>query len=136
MTPEILLVDDDEDDAFLFVLAAKDAGIPYPVRTVQSGEGAIDLLLTRGFAPLLTILDIKMPGIDGLEVLQRLRDDPAHRDSPVVVLTGSDLDGDRVEALRLGCKLFLTKPSSLAGYAALAERVKTLLPPPRDGTPS
>lgn len=124
----ILLVDDDENDRLLFCLAAKEAGFPHPVHVARSGEEALDLLLTRRLSPVMTVLDIKMQGIDGLEVLRRLRADPAHRDSPVVMLTGSDLDSDRAESLRLGCKLFLTKPDSLSGYQELAARIKTLLP--------
>lgn len=127
MSGEILLVDDDEDDRFLFGLAAKETGIPHPVRTAASGEAALDLLRTGSVSTVLIILDIKMPGIDGLEVLRRLRSDPALRELEVVMLTGSDLDSDRAEAMRLGCRVFLTKPDSLKGYAELAERLKALL---------
>lgn len=126
MSAEILLVDDDEDDRFLFVRAVKEAGIPCRVRTAASGEEALGIL--RTFSPALTVLDIKMPGIDGLEVLRRMRSDPGLRGAGVVMLTGSDLDADRVEAMRLGCRLFLTKPDSLKGYGELAERIKPLLP--------
>lgn len=132
MSGEILLVDDDEDDAFLFCLAAKEAGIPHRIRTANSGEAALDLLRARSVMPLLTVLDIKMPGIDGLELLRRLRAESSHRGSAVVMLTGSDLDSDRAEAERLGCLLFLTKPSSLEGYAAMAAKLKSLLEPPAE----
>lgn len=128
MNGDILLVDDDEDDAFLFRLALKEAGIAHPVRAAASGEAALDLLRTGGVFPVLTALDIKMPGIDGLEVLRRIRRDPALKDLEVVMLTGSDLESDRAESMRLGCRLFLTKPDSLKGYVELAERLKPLLP--------
>ncbi len=134
MSGEILLVDDDEDDAFLFELAVKEAGVPDPIKAVLNGEEALELLLARRMSPVLTVLDIKMPGVDGLEVLRRIRADPGLRDAEVVVLTGSDLAEDRAEAERLGCRLFLTKPSSLAGYAELAGRIKELLTG-RDGAP-
>ncbi|MDP3542143.1 MAG: response regulator [Elusimicrobiota bacterium] len=127
MSGEILLVDDDEDDAFLFRLAASEADLAREIRAVQSGEAALDLLLKDRLEPALIVLDIKMAGIDGLEVLRRLRADPSHRDRPVVLLTGSDLEADRAEAARLGCRLFLTKPSSLAGYGEMAARIKSLL---------
>lgn len=127
MSGEILLVDDDEDDRFLFGRAAKEAGILHPVRTAASGEAALELLRTGSVSPVLTVLDVKMPGIDGLEMLRRLRSDPALRELEVVMLTGSDLDSDRAEAMRLGCRLFLTKPDSLKGYGDLAERLKALL---------
>ena len=134
MSGEILLVDDDEDDAFLFELAVKEAGVPDPIKAVLNGEEALELLLARRMSPVLTVLDIKMPGVDGLEVLRRIRADPGLRDAEVVVLTGSDLAEDRAEAERLGCRLFLTKPSSLAGYAELAGGIKELLTG-RDGAP-
>ena len=128
MSQEILLVDDDADDRALFCMAAKEAGIGYPIRAACGGEEAVDLLLKQRIAPVVTILDIKMPGIDGLEVLRRLRADPLYRNVVVVVLTGSDLESDRIEALRIGCNLFLTKPASLAGYIEMAQRIKALLP--------
>ncbi len=129
MSGEILLVDDDEDDAFLFRLAANEADIPHAVQVASSGEAALELLLERRLAPDLIVLDIKMAGIDGLEVLRRLRADPAQRGRPVVLLTGSDLDTDRAEAERLGCRLFLTKPSTLEGYGEMAAKIKSLLEP-------
>jgi CheY-like chemotaxis protein len=128
MIPPLLLVDDEEDDAFLFRLAAQEAGISRPILTAHSGEAALDLLAAEGVSPALIVLDIKMPGIDGLEVLRRLRADPAHKELPVVMLSGSDLESDREESMRLGCKLFLMKPDSLKGYAEVAARVKSLLP--------
>lgn len=132
MSGEILLADDDEDDAFLFRLALRDAGVARGLKTARSGEEALELLLQGGLSPALIVLDIKMAGIDGLEVLRRLRDDPSHRGRPVVMLTGSDLDSDRAEAERLGCALFQTKPSSLEGYAEMAAKIKGLLEPPAE----
>lgn len=129
MSGEILLVDDDEDDAFLFRLALSEADIGREVRAARSGEEALELLLGRRQAPSLIVLDIKMTGIDGLETLRRLRADPSFGEIPVVMLTGSDLDEDRAEAERLGCRLFLTKPSALEGYGELAAKLKSLLEP-------
>ncbi|MBI4422303.1 MAG: response regulator [Elusimicrobia bacterium] len=128
MSQAILLVDDDADDAELFRIAAKEAGISHPIITARSGEEALDLLLNRRLIPALTLLDIKMPGIGGLEVLRRLRAEPLHRSADVIMLTSSDLERDRIEAQRLGCSLYLTKPASLPGYIEMAERIKKLLP--------
>lgn len=132
MSPGILLVDDDEDDVLLFRLAASEAGIGREILAARSGEEALELLLERGLTPGLIVLDVKMAGIDGFEVLRRLRAEPSHRAAPVVMLTGSDLQADRAEAARLGCLLFLTKPSSLEGYAAMAAKLKPLLEPPEE----
>lgn len=130
MSGEILLVDDDEDDVFLFRLALSEADIRQTVTTARGGEEALRLLGEGGLKPVLIVLDIKLAGIDGLETLRRLRAEPSRRGLPVVMLTGSDLDADRAEAERLGCRLFLTKPSSLEGYAEMAAKLKSLLEPP------
>lgn len=127
MKGEVLLVDDSPDDAELLRIAAREAGIANPIRTTESGEEALELLLEKGLTPALIVLDIKMPGIDGLEVLRRLRAAPSLRAALVIVLTGSDLDGDRLEALSLGCSAFITKPKSLAGSLEVARRIKDFL---------
>jgi CheY-like chemotaxis protein len=128
MSQEILLVDDSPDDAEIFRLAAKEAGFPYSIRVADSGEAALDLVLKQRIAPLLILLDIKMPGIDGLEVLKRIRADPIYRNVVIVVLTGSSLEADRVAALDLGCNLFITKPSSYEEAVEVARRIRSLLP--------
>lgn len=124
----ILLVDDSSDDRELFRISAGEAGITHPIREASSGEEALDLLLREGLAPLLILLDVKMPGLDGFMVLRRLRAAPEHRKTLVVMLTGSDLESDRRQAETLGCDLFLTKPASMAGYVEAARRIKSLLP--------
>jgi two-component system response regulator len=127
MTPEILLVDDSEDDAELFRIAAGNSGLAQPIRWAMTGEDALELLVGKNYEPSLVVLDIRMPGIDGLEVLRRLRQDPRHGRTPVVVLSGSDLESDRAEAKRLGCDLFLTKPATLQGCVEVADLLRTLL---------
>jgi len=128
MEPEIILVDDDPNDAELVRLAAQEIGGLPPIRWLASGEAALEALLGRRLSPLLILLDIKMPGMDGFETLRRLRADPIFRNVVVVILTGSDLEADRVEAMNLGCNLFLTKPATMSGYYDLIGRIKKLLP--------
>jgi CheY-like chemotaxis protein len=125
---EILLVDDSPDDAEIFRLAAEEAGLSYAVRVAESGEKALDLILKQRIAPALILLDIKMPGIGGLEVLRRVRADPIYKNVVIVILTGSSLESDRVAALELGCNIFITKPSSFDGAVEVAKRIKALLP--------
>ncbi len=116
MRGEILLVEDSDDDAEIFAIAAKQAGLENPIRLALTGEAALDLVLKQGRRFLLIVLDVKMPGIGGIEALRRMRADPAGSRARVVMLTGSDLASDREAAFRLGCDLFLTKPSSYKGY--------------------
>jgi CheY-like chemotaxis protein len=129
MSAVLLLVDDDPDDAELFRAAASEVQLPSVVQAVSSGEQALELLLRGGLKPAAILLDIKMPGIGGLETLRRLRADPAGRDVLCILLSGSDLESDRKEAERLGCDLFLTKPATFEGYIELARKIKSLIPP-------
>lgn len=128
MSRELLLVDDDEIDTDLFRLAAEEAGLPLAVTTARSGEEALALIAQGRSSPAAVVLDIKMPGISGLETLRRLKADPRTRGVYSAVLTSSDLPSDKTEALALGCDLYLTKPGSYTGYLELLERLKASLP--------
>jgi two-component system response regulator len=128
MTQPLLLVDDDADDADIFVFAAKKAGLKRPIRVASSGEEALKLILKEGFSPIAVLLDLKMPGLGGLEVLRRLREAPSTRNLTVFVLTSSPLESDQLESKRLGCSLYFVKPSSLEGYVELASKLAALLP--------
>lgn len=128
MTRELLLVDDDDSDAELFRLAAGETGLPFSIVTASSGEEALERALGGSPPPSVVVLDLKMPGISGLDTLARLREDPRTRGIYAVVLTSSDLPSDKAEALRLGCDQYLTKPASFGGYLELLERLKAGLP--------
>ena len=111
----VLLAEDDEDHVFLIRRAlAGLAEVAVTVEVVGDGEQAVERLGRARFAPGrppdLVLLDLKMPRMDGLEVLRRLRADEAARDLPVVVLTSSERAEDREEALRLGATWFVCKP--------------------------
>lgn len=128
MNRELLLVDDDEMDADLFRVAAEEAGLPLSVTIAHSGEEALALIASGRSSPTAVVLDIKMPGISGLETLRRLKEDPSMRRVYSAVLTSSDLPSDKAEALALGCDLYLTKPGSYTGYLEMVERLKAALP--------
>lgn len=88
-------------------------------RIVEAGDGEEGLALASAEVPDLVLLDWMMPRRPGIEVLERLRGDPATAHVPVVMLTARGQDEDRRIALRLGCSLFLTKPflpSELRGF--------------------
>ncbi len=114
----ILLVEDNPDDVKLTLRALKKNNILNKVVVAEDGVEALDYLHGTGrFAdrdlsvmPQLILLDLKMPKLDGLEVLQRIRDDARTRILPVVVLTTSSEDRDRIESYKLGANSYIRKP--------------------------
>ena len=127
----ILLAEDDENDAFLFRRALGKAGLSHELVRVCNGEECIGYL--RGISrfedrdqyplPNLLVLDLKMPGVSGLDVLDWLQTQPALKQIPAVMLSGSGLAPDRQAALAKGAKEYHAKP---VGFAALVEILKGL----------
>jgi two-component system response regulator len=115
---EILLVEDNPDDVHLTLRALKKSRVLNEVVVAQDGIEALEYLFGTGrFAgrdtrimPQLVLLDLKMPRMDGLGVLQRMRADERTRVLPVVVLTTSSEDKDRVESYLLGANSYVRKP--------------------------
>jgi two-component system response regulator len=110
----ILLVEDNPDDVLLTIRAFKKNNIDNEIVVATDGERALDLLQPQNgqppLQPLLVLLDVKIPKIDGLTVLRRIRDDPATQTLPVVVLTTSSEERDIVESYRLGANSYVRKP--------------------------
>jgi CheY-like chemotaxis protein len=127
----ILLVEDDPNDVFLLQRAFRKAGFEHPVQAVGDGEEAVAYLTGAGSyadraqfpLPLLVLLDLKLPRKSGLEVLAWLREQPALRRLPVVVLTSSREPADVNRAYDLGANSYLVKP---LGFEALLDMVKSL----------
>ena len=124
----ILLVDDSPTDVELTLAALARHHLANQVVVARDGEEALDYLYRRGsFAhdppglPAMILLDIKMPKIDGLEVLRQLKADPALSDIPVVMLTSSRESPDRSACYRLGINSYVTKP---VDFHDLVEAVK------------
>lgn len=117
----VLVADDNEDHLFLTVRALRDVeGVVLEIDTVADGEEALDYLRQRnGFAdrnkPHLILLDLKMPKVDGLEVLREVKGDPELSVIPTVVLTSSERPEDVQATYRLGGNSFVTKPTSSSG---------------------
>ena len=112
----ILLVEDDDDHVFLIRRALADVeGVAVAIEVAGDGEQAVERLARSRFEPggrpQLVLLDLKMPRMDGLEVLRQLRADEAARGLPVVVLTSSERPEDREEAVALGASWFVCKPT-------------------------
>jgi two-component system response regulator len=114
----ILLVEDNPDDEELTLLAFRNNRIANPIHIARDGAEALDFLFRKGaYAdrdprsnPRLVLLDLKLPKIGGLEVLRRLRAEPATQALPVVVLTTSNQDEDIVNSYRFGANSFIRKP--------------------------
>ena len=121
MSKPLLLVEDNEDDVFFMRQALKKVGIQNPLHVVEDGQNALDYLAGRGqFAdrtahplPFLVLLDLKLPYVPGLEVLQWIRERPELQTMLVVVLTSSREDKDIDTAYRLGVNSYLVKPPTV-----------------------
>ncbi len=123
--PWILVIEDNPGDVDLIREALKDHGVEAPVLALHDGAQACDLFdemdAFRGGCPSLVILDLNLPKMTGLEVLERIRRSPRCGSLPVVVLTSSSAERDRAESIRLGADRFLSKPSSLDDFLALGQ---------------
>lgn len=118
--PTILVVDDEEDIRELVELNLRREG--YNVLTCETGEQALAQATRNG--PDLVVLDLMLPGMDGLDVCKRLKGDPATRKMPVVMLTAKGEEADIVAGLELGADDYVTKPFS---GKVLVARVRRLL---------
>ena len=118
MTKIILLVEDNPDDIDLTLRAFKKNNILNEIIVVRDGAEAIDYLMglntfaqrDRNIMPALILLDLKLPKVNGLEVLRRLRAEESTQLIPVVVLTSSKVDKDLEESYRLGTNSYIRKP--------------------------
>ncbi len=130
----ILLAEDDETDVMLVRRAFTDVGLTVPLTVVNDGQEAIDHLTELQSAPgpgdrmpALVILDLKMPRMTGLEVLQWLRGEPATRGVPVVILTSSAHQDDVERAYAAGANLFVVKSPSTSERLEFARMMKAWL---------
>jgi CheY-like chemotaxis protein len=122
---EILLVEDNPSDLELALRALKEHKLCNNVQVARDGEEALDFLFCQGtFAgrrpdelPRVILLDLKLPLIDGLEVLRRIRADARTRSVPVVVLTSSTEERDVVESYALGVNSYIAKPVDFDQFA-------------------
>jgi len=127
----ILLVEDNADDLALTLRAFKKNNIANEVVVARDGVEALDYLFGTGAhagrdpsqMPQLVLLDLKLPRLDGLEVLRRIRSEPTTQIIPVVVLTSSKEDRDLVESYRLGANSYVRKPVDFAEFVEAARQL-------------
>ena len=111
VSPAFVLIEDNPDDEALTLRALKKNGIANQVVVLRDGAEALSFLLAPDApSPQLVLLDLKLPRLDGLEVLRRLRADARTALLPIVVLTSSNEDRDLVESYRLGANSYIRKP--------------------------
>jgi two-component system response regulator len=114
----ILLVEDNADDEALSMRAFERNNIRNPIVCVRDGQEALDWLFGTGAhpgrrvedRPAVVLLDLKLPKVSGLEVLRRIREHPVTRLTPVVILTSSSEERDRLEGYDLGANSYIRKP--------------------------
>jgi two-component system response regulator len=115
---EILLVEDNKDDEELTLHALKKYNVTNKVQVVRDGAEALEFIFCTGRyehrhitdRPKVILLDIKLPLVDGLEVLKQVKEDPRTRTIPVVMLTSSREERDLVDSYRLGVNSYIVKP--------------------------
>jgi two-component system response regulator len=127
----ILLVEDNPDDAELTLRAFEESNTLSQIVVAPDGEQALDYLFAKGFyldrdpkvMPDVVLLDLNLPKVDGLGVLQRLRADSRTRRLPVVVLTSSNEESDIIRSYDLGANSFVQKPVDFAQFLNAAQQL-------------
>jgi len=117
-TAEILLIEDNPDDAEFFVHTLEKAGLAARCRIIPDGAEALEFIFCTGrhaerqsvSRPKVIVIDLMLPKVNGLEVLRRLKSDPLTRTIPVVVLSSSQEERDLIEGYELGVNSYIVKP--------------------------
>ena len=127
---EILLVEDSSADAEMTLRTLKKRGIANRIEWVRNGVEALDFLFCQNaYAgrptghPRMVLLDLKMPLMDGLQVLERMKSDPRTRTIPVVMMTSSREEGDLLASYRLGVNSYVVKPVDFGDFADMVSQV-------------
>jgi CheY-like chemotaxis protein len=125
MSKTILLIEDNPDDEALAIRALKRHHVGNEIVVARDGVEALDYLFGTGdyagrdttLKPAVILLDLKLPRVDGLEVLRRLREDPRTKLLPVVVLTTSNEERDMLSSYSLGCNSYIRKPVDFVQFS-------------------
>jgi two-component system, response regulator len=130
-TIQILLVEDNESDAELCIHALKKVNLANHLIWLRDGAEALDFIFRRGMysernpagEPNLILLDLRMPKVDGIEVLKELKGDERMKSIPIIVLTSSTENPDLEECYRLGANSFVSKPIEFDAFADTAAKI-------------
>ena len=126
---EILIVEDTPEDVELALRALRKANLTNKIQIVRDGAEAMEFIFAEGKhsgrkiedVPKVVLLDLKLPKIDGMEVLRRIKSDPRTKTIPVVVLTSSKEQKDVVESYQLGVNSYIVKPVNFERFAAAVQ---------------
>ena len=129
---DILLVEDDQDHVELILRALKDNNLLNEVYVVKDGQEALDFMYRQGSysdetkfpRPGLILLDIKLPKIDGIEVLKRLKTDPRFKSIPIIMLTTSTRDEEIAESYDCGANSYVVKPMDFEDFTKKVRELK------------
>jgi CheY-like chemotaxis protein len=126
---EILLVEDNPADIRLTVEGLKEAKVANNLHAVRDGNEALDFLFRQGRhdaapRPDLVLLDLNLPGIDGREVLRQVKQDPALRAIPVVVITSSEAEADIIKSYESHANCFISKPIDFEGFLHVVRSIE------------
>ncbi len=130
MAPRFLMVEDNQADVALMSEALDETAVTHDIDVAPDGEEAMDFLQRRGRhanapRPDMILLDLNLPRLNGREVLERIKQDPALRQIPVVVLTGSSARGDVQAAYDLHANCYIVKPADLDTLKAVVKTIET-----------
>jgi two-component system, chemotaxis family, response regulator Rcp1 len=128
----IMLIEDSRADAKIIERALREGAVPHRLTVVRDGTQALDYLFglldeaaEPEREPDLILLDINLPGIDGCQVLRRIKGDPHLRIIPVIVLTTSDREDDVLQMYQAGANTYIAKPAEYARYREMVSALRT-----------
>ena len=123
---EILLVEDNADDVELCLHALRKEKLSNKIHVARDGQEALDFLFIRGqphVSPRLVLLDLKLPKVDGIQVLREIKGNPETRALPVVILTSSREERDLVDSYQLGVNSYLQKPVDFDEFRSMVKQI-------------
>lgn len=126
---EILLVEDNPAEVRLTIEGLKEARIANNLNAVNDGQSALDYLRRRGkyvgaVRPDLVLLDLNLPGLDGRAVLRDIKDDPALKIIPVVIITSSEAESDIIKSYEAHANCFISKPIDFEGFTKVIRSIE------------